>query len=69
MNQIQFLLTPHLASLSSGSATADKSLFQQFGLSAVHDGSLPHISQTRVDEEHIFDRLCVFAEVHEVESH
>jgi hypothetical protein len=62
---------PHLASLSSGSATADKSLFQHFGLSesTVHDGSLPHISQRPVDEEHIFDRLWVFADVHEVESH
>ena len=57
MNQIPFFLTPHLASPSSGAATADKSLFQHFGLSAVHDGSLPHISQRPVDEEHIFDRL------------
>ena len=71
MNQIPFFLTPHLASPSSGSATADKPLFQHFGLSesTVHDGSLPHISQRPVDEEHIFDKLWVFADVHEVELH
>ena len=69
--QIEFLLTPHLASVSAELATAEKSLFMHLGVaeSCLHATSLPHISHSPVVDEHTFASSSVFIGVQESKVH
>ena len=71
MVQIEFLLTPHLASSSAELATAEKSLFMHLGVaeSCLHDTSLPHISHSPVVDEQTFASSSVVIGVQESAVH